>query len=94
MTTSVVDAGSEGSASRLGRCGRRPDGRHQEAEAHACSGPLAGRVPASGSRPRRTAPEQITLYKSAGIAIQDAAATALVLSSAREQSIGKEITLR
>jgi ornithine cyclodeaminase/alanine dehydrogenase-like protein (mu-crystallin family) len=48
----------------------------------------------SGSKPGRTAPDQITLYKSVGVAVQDAAATALVLASAREQSIGEQITLR
>ncbi|MFJ9150836.1 ornithine cyclodeaminase family protein [Streptomyces sp. NPDC102270] len=48
----------------------------------------------AGSRPGRTTPDQITLYKSVGVAAQDAAATALVLASAREQSIGEEITLR
>jgi ornithine cyclodeaminase len=48
----------------------------------------------SGSKPGRTAPDQITLYKSVGVAVQDAAATALVLASARQQSIGEQITLR
>jgi ornithine cyclodeaminase len=47
-----------------------------------------------GSKPGRTAPDQITLYKSVGVAVQDAAATALVVMSAREQSIGEEVTLR
>ncbi|MFI6565745.1 hypothetical protein [Streptomyces sp. NPDC050534] len=36
----------------------------------------------------------MTLYKSVGVAVQDAAATALVLASARERSIGQEITLQ
>ncbi|WP_405918152.1 ornithine cyclodeaminase family protein [Streptomyces sp. NBC_00728] len=48
----------------------------------------------AGSRPGRTAPDQITLYKSVGVAAQDAAAAALVVASARERSIGEEITLR
>ncbi|WP_330468692.1 ornithine cyclodeaminase family protein [Streptomyces longwoodensis] len=48
----------------------------------------------AGSRPGRTSPDQITLYKSVGVAAQDAAATALVVASAREQSIGEEITLQ
>ncbi|MFD7698413.1 hypothetical protein [Streptomyces sp. NPDC059805] len=47
-----------------------------------------------GDKPGRTAPDQITLYKSVGVAVQDAAATALVVASARERSIGEEITLR
>lgn len=48
----------------------------------------------AGKRPGRTTPDQITLYKSVGVAVQDAAATALVVASAREQSIGEDITLR
>ncbi|MEU0786075.1 ornithine cyclodeaminase family protein [Streptomyces sp. NPDC006173] len=48
----------------------------------------------SGSKPGRTTPDQITLYKSVGVAVQDAAAAALVVASAHEQSIGEEITLR
>jgi ornithine cyclodeaminase/alanine dehydrogenase-like protein (mu-crystallin family) len=47
----------------------------------------------SGERPGRTSPEQITLYKSVGVAVQDAAAAALVLAAAREQSVGREIEL-
>ncbi|MGW7461316.1 hypothetical protein [Streptomyces sp. NPDC054797] len=48
----------------------------------------------TGDKSGRTTPDQITLYTSVGVAVQDAAATALVLASAREQSIGEEITLR
>lgn len=47
----------------------------------------------SGTRPGRTSPEQITLYKSVGIAVQDAAAAALVLAAARERGIGTEVEL-
>ena len=47
----------------------------------------------SGVRPGRTSPEQITLYKSVGVAVQDAAAAALVLAAARERSAGREIEL-
>jgi ornithine cyclodeaminase len=47
----------------------------------------------SGRRPGRTSPEQITLYKSVGVAVQDAAAAALVLAAARERSVGHEIEL-
>jgi len=46
-----------------------------------------------GSRHGRTSPEQITLYKSVGIAAQDAAAVALILKKARDHGIGREITL-
>jgi ornithine cyclodeaminase len=47
----------------------------------------------SGRRPGRTSPDQITLYKSVGVAVQDAAAAALVLAAARERSVGHEIEL-
>jgi ornithine cyclodeaminase/alanine dehydrogenase-like protein (mu-crystallin family) len=45
----------------------------------------------SGTRPGRTAPDQVTLYKSVGVAAQDAAAAALVLETARERGLGTEI---
>jgi ornithine cyclodeaminase len=47
----------------------------------------------AGERPGRTSPEQITLYKSVGVAVQDAAAAALVLAAAGERSVGREIEL-
>ncbi|HEY1323891.1 MAG TPA: ornithine cyclodeaminase family protein [Streptosporangiaceae bacterium] len=47
----------------------------------------------AGSKPGRQSPEQITLYKSVGVAVQDAAAASLVLVAAREQRAGQEITL-
>jgi alanine dehydrogenase len=47
----------------------------------------------SGARPGRTSPEQISLYKSVGVAVQDAAAATLVLAAARERSVGREIEL-
>ena len=37
----------------------------------------------AGSKPGRTSPDQITLYKSVGVAVQDAAAAALVLAAAQ-----------
>jgi ornithine cyclodeaminase/alanine dehydrogenase-like protein (mu-crystallin family) len=46
-----------------------------------------------GTRPGRTTPAEITLYKSVGIAIQDLAAASLVLSAARERGVGLEIEL-
>ncbi|MET7270593.1 ornithine cyclodeaminase family protein [Streptomyces flaveolus] len=48
----------------------------------------------AGSRTGRGSPDQITLYKSVGVAVQDAAAAALVVSAARARSVGEEITLR
>jgi alanine dehydrogenase len=46
-----------------------------------------------GRRPGRTSPEQITLYKSVGVAVQDGAAAALVLSAARDRGAGREVDL-
>jgi len=46
-----------------------------------------------GSRPGRTADEQITLYKSVGVAVQDAAAAALVIAAARRAGVGQEIAI-
>ena len=46
-----------------------------------------------GSSPSRTSPEQITLYKSVGVAVQDGAAAALVLRAARERGAGHEVEL-
>jgi alanine dehydrogenase len=46
-----------------------------------------------GTRPGRTSRNQITLYKSVGVAVQDAAAAALVLATARRRGIGQHITL-
>jgi ornithine cyclodeaminase/alanine dehydrogenase-like protein (mu-crystallin family) len=47
----------------------------------------------AGTKPGRTSKEQISLYKSVGVAVQDAAAAALVLAAARERSVGREIEL-
>ncbi len=46
-----------------------------------------------GSRPGRNSSEQITLYKSVGVAVQDGAAAALVLRAARERDVGREVEL-
>jgi alanine dehydrogenase len=47
----------------------------------------------SGSRPGRTSPDQITLYKSVGVAVQDAAAAGLALRAARSRNLGREIEI-
>jgi ornithine cyclodeaminase len=47
----------------------------------------------AGIRPGRTSPDQITLYKSVGVAVQDAAAAALVLQAAAERGIGTSVEL-
>ncbi len=46
-----------------------------------------------GDKPGRTSADQITLYKSVGVAVQDVAAAALVLEAARASGIGTEIDL-
>lgn len=45
----------------------------------------------AGSVPGRASDEQITLYKSVGVAAQDAAAAALVLAAARAGGIGTDV---
>ena len=47
----------------------------------------------AGTRPGRTAADQITLYKSVGVAVQDAAAAALVLARARETGAGARVEI-
>jgi ornithine cyclodeaminase len=47
----------------------------------------------AGTRPGRGSDEEITLYKSVGVAAQDAASAALVLNAAREQRAGSEVEL-
>ena len=46
-----------------------------------------------GVRPGRTSPDQVTIYKSVGIAAEDAAAAALVLRRAGERGIGHSVDL-
>jgi alanine dehydrogenase len=45
----------------------------------------------TGRRPARTSPEQITLFKSVGLAIQDAATALLVYQKARAAGLGVEV---
>jgi ornithine cyclodeaminase len=47
----------------------------------------------AGTVPGRSSNEEITLYKSVGVAVQDLAAAALVLTAARERGVGQEIEL-
>jgi ornithine cyclodeaminase/alanine dehydrogenase-like protein (mu-crystallin family) len=47
----------------------------------------------SGTREGRTAPDQLTVYKSMGHAVEDAAAAALELEAARAQGAGVEVGL-
>jgi ornithine cyclodeaminase len=47
----------------------------------------------AATKPGRTSRDEITLYKSVGVAVQDAAAAALVLEAAGERSLGRIIEL-
>ncbi len=47
----------------------------------------------NGARPGRTDAEQVTVYKSVGVGVMDAAAAALVLRAAAERGAGVEVTL-
>jgi ornithine cyclodeaminase len=47
----------------------------------------------AGTKAGRGSRDEITLYKSVGVAVQDAAAAALVLAAAKERSVGREIEL-
>jgi ornithine cyclodeaminase len=47
----------------------------------------------AGTKHGRTSSEQITLYKSVGIAAQDAVAAALVIAAATTQGVGQQIAL-
>ena len=64
------------------------DGVITEDHVHAELGELV-----TGARPGRTSDDQITLYKSVGVAAEDAAAAALVLRAAREKDAGIEVPL-
>jgi ornithine cyclodeaminase len=46
-----------------------------------------------GTQPGRSSDGQITLYKSVGVAVQDAAAAALVLAAARSAGMGREFEI-
>jgi alanine dehydrogenase len=47
----------------------------------------------SGVKPGRGSPEQITLYTSVGVAVQDAAAATLVLNAAHRRGAGRELEM-
>ncbi len=46
-----------------------------------------------GLKPGRLSPDEITLFKSVGVAVQDVAAAAAVLEAARRQNLGVEVPL-
>ena len=64
------------------------DGRIAESHGHAEVGELI-----SGAKAGRTSAEQVTLYKSVGVAVQDAVAARLVLEKARALGMGTEVAL-
>ena len=64
------------------------DGAITAAHIHAEIGELV-----SGDRPGRSSEEQITLYKSVGVAVQDTAAAALVLALARRRGAGVQVAI-
>lgn len=64
------------------------DGVITAAHIHAEIGELV-----SGTRPGRSSDEQITLYKSVGVAVQDTAAAALVLDLARRRRVGAQVVI-
>jgi len=47
----------------------------------------------AGSARGRTSPDEITVYRSVGVAVQDAAAAAMVLAEARRLGLGTEVDL-
>jgi len=58
------------------------------AEAHAEIGELV-----AGTKPGRTSPEQLTLYKSVGVGLEDDAAAHLALAGAEERGLGRVVEL-
>jgi alanine dehydrogenase len=64
------------------------EGAFTEDHIHAEVGELV-----SGTRPGRTSWDQITLYKSVGVAVQDAAAAALVLEAAADRGAGNDVEI-
>ncbi len=48
---------------------------------------------AAGIKPGRTASDEITLFKSVGVAVQDVAAASAVLAAAQRLGLGTEVTL-
>ena len=64
------------------------DGKITKGHVHAELGELV-----SGTKRGRSNDAQLTLYKSVGVAVEDAAAAALVLKLAKERGVGKKIEI-
>ena len=58
------------------------------AEVHAELGEIV-----AGTRPGRSGPDELTLYKSVGVALEDDAAAALALRGAEERGLGTVVEL-
>lgn len=67
---------------------RLQDGTITASHIHAEIGELL-----SGTRAGRTSSDQVTLYKSVGVAVQDAVAARLVLDAARQRGVGTEVAV-
>jgi len=63
-------------------------GRMTEAHIYAELGEIS-----AGLKPGRTSAEEITLFKSVGVAVQDAAAASAVLKAARRLGLGTDVSL-
>jgi ornithine cyclodeaminase/alanine dehydrogenase-like protein (mu-crystallin family) len=48
---------------------------------------------AAGKKPGRRSPDEVTIYKSVGIAVEDVATGAIVLQRAREKGVGTQVDL-
>jgi ornithine cyclodeaminase/alanine dehydrogenase-like protein (mu-crystallin family) len=48
---------------------------------------------AAGLKPGRASAEEITFFKSVGVAVQDVAAASAALEAARRMGLGTEVTL-
>jgi ornithine cyclodeaminase/alanine dehydrogenase-like protein (mu-crystallin family) len=64
------------------------EGDITEAHIHAELGEIV-----AGQRPGRESQDQITFYKSVGVAVQDAAAAAIVMKNALDLGLGTSISL-
>ena len=83
---------SSSSSSATRRSRRSPPARRSSSRA-AATGSSSSARSSPGRLAGRSSDEQITLYKSVGVAVQDLAAAALVLAAARERGAGQEIEL-
>jgi ornithine cyclodeaminase/alanine dehydrogenase len=64
------------------------EGKYDEGRIHASLGDIV-----AGSRPGRISDDEITFFKSVGLAVQDAATAARVFELARASGVGTEVTV-